>query len=131
VQAGCTRSLGLIREESERRADGDQSEAFTYDGGRVELGETERFRCPVSETSPGDPGPAPSRSSTGQSRTDGVPPGGHHGDELERTEVVREVVHTGLLVGVLENPVAPPGPRPVTSSKAERYRSGSPKSRAD
>jgi hypothetical protein len=70
----------------------DQSEAFTYDGGRVEPGETERFRYSVSETYLGDPvripvtvinGPRPGPTAFLSAAI--------HGDELNGIEVVREV----------------------------------------
>jgi len=70
----------------------DGAEAFTFDGGRVEPGETERFRYPVSETYLGDPVRVP------VTIINGAQPGptaflsaAIHGDELNGIEVVREV----------------------------------------
>jgi len=69
-------------------------EAFTYDGGRVEPGETAEFRYPVSETYLGDPiripvtiinGPRPGPTAFLSAAI--------HGDELNGIEVVREVAH--------------------------------------
>ena len=66
--------------------------AFTFDGGRVEPGETAEFRFPVSETYLGDPVRIPVTIINGER------PGptaflsaGIHGDELNGIEVVREV----------------------------------------
>ncbi|WP_336002719.1 succinylglutamate desuccinylase/aspartoacylase family protein [Halorientalis halophila] len=75
--------------------------AFTYSGGRVEPGETEDIRVPVSETYLGDPIRIPVTISNGER------PGptmflsaAVHGDELNGIEVVREVAqewdHEGL-----------------------------------
>ncbi len=70
----------------------DQTEAFTFDGGRVPPGETEEFRFPVSETYLGDPvripvtiinGPRPGPTAFLSAAI--------HGDELNGIEVVREV----------------------------------------
>lgn len=69
-----------------------QAEAFTFDGGRVEPGETEELRYPVSETYLGDPvripvtiinGPEPGPTAFLSAAI--------HGDELNGIEVVREV----------------------------------------
>jgi predicted deacylase len=69
-----------------------QAEAFTFDGGRVEPGETKEFRYPVSETYLGDPVRVP------VTIINGPHPGptaflsaAIHGDELNGIEVVREV----------------------------------------
>ncbi|QAU11910.1 succinylglutamate desuccinylase/aspartoacylase family protein [Halorubrum sp. BOL3-1] len=69
-----------------------EPEAFTFDGGRVEPGETEEFRYPVSETYLGDPVRIP------VTIINGSRPGptvflsaAIHGDELNGIEVVREV----------------------------------------
>ena len=69
-----------------------RSGAFTFDGGRVEPGETEEFRFPVSETYLGDPVRTP------VTIVNGPQPGptvflsaAIHGDELNGIEVVREV----------------------------------------
>jgi hypothetical protein len=68
------------------------AEAFTYDGGRVDPGETEQFRYPVSETYLGDPVRIPV---TVINATDPGPTAflsaAIHGDELNGIEVVREV----------------------------------------
>jgi predicted deacylase len=74
---------------------------FTYSGGRVEPGETEDIRFPVSETYLGDPNRIP------VTIINGAKPGptvflsaAVHGDELNGIEVVREVAqewdHEGL-----------------------------------
>ncbi|MFB6114019.1 MAG: succinylglutamate desuccinylase/aspartoacylase family protein [Halodesulfurarchaeum sp.] len=69
-----------------------QAEAFTFDGGRVEPGETEELRYSVSETYLGDPvripvtiinGPRPGPTAFLSAAI--------HGDELNGIEVVREV----------------------------------------
>ena len=69
-----------------------QQVAFTFDGGRVEPGETEEFRYSVSETYLGDPvripvtiinGPRPGPTAFLSAAI--------HGDELNGIEVVREV----------------------------------------
>jgi len=69
-----------------------QDEAFSFDGGRVEPGETEQFRYPVSETYLGDPVRIP------VTIINGPRPGptvflsaAIHGDELNGIEVVRAV----------------------------------------
>jgi len=68
------------------------SEPFEYDGGRVEPGETQHLRFPVSETYLGDPVRIP------VTIVNGSTPGptvflsaAAHGDELNGIEVVREV----------------------------------------
>ncbi len=70
----------------------EHGEGFTFDGGRVEPGETEEFRFPVSETYLGDPVRMP------VTIINGPRPGptvflsaAIHGDELNGIEVVREV----------------------------------------
>lgn len=70
----------------------DQSDVFSYDGGRVEPGESAEFRHPVSETYLGDPIELP------VTIINGSKPGptafltaAIHGDELNGIEVVREV----------------------------------------
>lgn len=69
-----------------------QSEPFSFDGGRVSPGETEEFRYTVSETYLGDPVRIP------VTIINGTKPGptaflsaAIHGDELNGIEVVREV----------------------------------------
>jgi predicted deacylase len=70
----------------------DQPEPFTYDGGRVEPGDTQQLRYSVSETYLGDPvripvtiinGPRPGPTAFLSAAI--------HGDELNGIEVVREV----------------------------------------
>jgi predicted deacylase len=76
-------------------------EAFTYAGGRVDPGETQRLRYSISETYLGDPVRIP------VTVINGAEPGptaflsaASHGDELNGIEVVREVAaewdHAGL-----------------------------------
>jgi predicted deacylase len=66
--------------------------AFTYDGGRVPPGETERFRHPVSETYLGDPVRIPVTVINGSHAGPTVfLSAAIHGDELNGIEVVREV----------------------------------------
>jgi predicted deacylase len=68
------------------------AEAFTYDGGRVDPGETAEFRYPVSETYLGDPVRIP--VTIINSRHPGPTvflSAAIHGDELNGIEVVREV----------------------------------------
>jgi len=67
-------------------------DAFTYDGGRVDPGETQNVRYGVSETYLGDPVRTP------VTLVNGEHPGptaflstAAHGDELNGIEVVREV----------------------------------------
>ena len=69
-------------------------DAFTYDGGRVDPGETQNVRYGVSETYLGDPVRIPVTIVNGER------PGptaflsaAAHGDELNGIEVVREVAH--------------------------------------
>jgi len=69
-----------------------RAEAFTYDGGAVQPGETDQFRYPVSETYLGDPVRIPVTVVNG---SHGGPTvflsAAIHGDELNGIEVVREV----------------------------------------
>jgi predicted deacylase len=68
------------------------SEAFTFDGGRVEPAETEEFRFPVSETYLGDPVRMPVTIINGPNPGPTVfLSAAIHGDELNGIEVVREV----------------------------------------
>ena len=72
----------------------DEAEPFTYDGGRVDPGETANVRYTVSETYMGDPVRVPVTIVNGE----GAGPTGFlsaaaHGDELNGIEVVREVAH--------------------------------------
>jgi predicted deacylase len=69
-----------------------QADAFSFNGGRIEPGETEEFRYSVSETYLGDPVRIP------VTVINGAKPGpttflsaASHGDELNGIEVVREV----------------------------------------
>ena len=71
-----------------------EAEPFTYDGGRVDPGETANVRYTVSETYLGDPVRIPVTVVVGER------PGptaflsaASHGDELNGVEVVREVAH--------------------------------------
>jgi len=69
-----------------------QPEAFTYDGGRVEPGETVEFRYAVSETYLGDPIRIPVTVINGPRAGPTVfLSAAVHGDELNGIEVVREV----------------------------------------
>ncbi|WP_290814634.1 succinylglutamate desuccinylase/aspartoacylase family protein [Halovivax sp.] len=77
-----------------RRDDPDESRAFTYDGGRVDPGESANIRYGISETYLGDPIRIPVTVVNGEH------PGptiflsaAAHGDELNGIEVVREVAH--------------------------------------
>ncbi len=72
----------------------DEADPFTYDGGRVDPGETQNVRYTVSETYMGDPVRLP------VTIVNGDRPGptvflsaAAHGDELNGIEVVREVAH--------------------------------------
>ena len=72
----------------------DEAEPFTYNGGRVDAGETANVRYGVSETYLGDPVRLP------VTVVNGIEPGptmflsaAAHGDELNGVEVVREVAH--------------------------------------
>jgi len=72
----------------------DEARPFTYDGGRVDPGETENVRYTVSETYLGDPVRMPVTIVNGE----GAGPrlflaAAAHGDELNGVEVVREVAH--------------------------------------
>jgi len=78
-----------------------EADPFTYDGGRVDPGETQNVRYTISETYMGDPVRMPVTIVNGEQ------PGptmflsaAAHGDELNGVEVVREVAHewdhTGL-----------------------------------
>jgi len=86
------------------------ADAFTYDGGRVEPGETAEFRYSVSETYLGDPVRIP------VTIINGPRPGptvflsaAIHGDELNGIEVVREVAqewnHTDVCGTIICLPV--------------------------
>lgn len=67
-------------------------EAFIFDGGQVEPGETAEFRFPVSETYLGDPVRIPVTVINGtQPGPTAFLSGAIHGDELNGIEVVREV----------------------------------------
>ncbi|WP_435186527.1 succinylglutamate desuccinylase/aspartoacylase family protein [Halobellus sp. EA9] len=69
-----------------------QADAFTFDGGRVEPGETEELRYPVSETYLGDPVRIPVTIINGpQPGPTAFLSAAIHGDELNGIEVVREV----------------------------------------
>lgn len=78
-------------------AEGDDDDAFTFQGGAVRPGETQNFRYTVSETYLGDPVRIPVTIINGER------PGpvvflsaAAHGDELNGIEVVREVAYTGM-----------------------------------
>lgn len=79
--------------------------AFTYDGGKVDPGETQNIRYSVSETYLGDPVKIPVTVINGD--RDGPTAflsAAAHGDELNGIEVVREVAHEwdhGGLCGTL------------------------------
>jgi len=83
--------------ERAQSADGvsdEGAEAFEYDGGRVEPGETREFRYPVSETYLGDPVRLPVTVINGsRSGPTAFLSAAIHGDELNGIEVVREVAH--------------------------------------
>ncbi|MCU4799099.1 succinylglutamate desuccinylase/aspartoacylase family protein [Halobacteria archaeon HArc-gm2] len=71
-----------------------EADPFTYDGGRVDPGETQNVRYTISETYMGDPVRMPVTIVNGEQ------PGptmflsaAAHGDELNGVEVVREVAH--------------------------------------
>jgi predicted deacylase len=69
-------------------------DAFVYDGGRVEPGETSEFRYTVSETYLGDPVRLPVTIINGpRSGPTVFLTAAIHGDELNGIEVVREVAH--------------------------------------
>jgi len=69
-------------------------DAFTYDGGRVDPGETQNIRYGVSETYLGDPIKIPVTIVNGEHAGPTVfLSAAAHGDELNGIEVVREVAH--------------------------------------
>jgi len=71
-----------------------EAEAFTYDGGRVDPGETQNVRYTVSETYMGDPVRMPVTIVNGERPgPTGFLSAAAHGDELNGIEVVREVAH--------------------------------------
>jgi hypothetical protein len=79
----------------------DEPEPFTYDGGRVDPGETQNVRYGVSETYLGEPVRIPVTIVNGERAGPTVfLSAAAHGDELNGIEVVREVAHewdhTGL-----------------------------------
>lgn len=68
--------------------------AFSYDGGRVEPGETRDIRYAISETYMGDPVRIPVTIVNGsEPGPTGVLSAAAHGDELNGVEVVRTVAH--------------------------------------
>jgi predicted deacylase len=72
----------------------DEAEPFTYDGGRVDPGETQNVRYTVSETYLGDPVRMPVTIINGERPgPTGFLSAAAHGDELNGIEVVREVAH--------------------------------------
>jgi len=72
----------------------DEAEPFTYDGGRVDPGETQNVRYTVSETYMGDPVRTPVTIVNGERPgPTGFLSAAAHGDELNGIEVVREVAH--------------------------------------
>jgi len=72
----------------------DEAEPFTYDGGRVDPGETQNIRYTVSETYMGDPVRVPVTIVNGERPgPTGFLSAAAHGDELNGIEVVREVAH--------------------------------------
>jgi len=69
-------------------------DTFTYDGGRVEPGETSELRYTISETYLGDPVRIPVTIINGPEKGPTVfLSAAIHGDELNGIEVVREVAH--------------------------------------
>jgi hypothetical protein len=75
---------------SQATADG----SFTYDGGRVEPGQTQNIRYGVSETYLGDPIKIPVTIVNGEhDGSTAFLSAAAHGDELNGIEVVREVAH--------------------------------------
>ena len=73
---------------------GPSGDAFTYDGGRVDPGETQNVRYGVSETYLGDPVRIPVTIVNGeQPGPTAFLSAAAHGDELNGIEVVREVAH--------------------------------------
>jgi len=72
----------------------DDASPFTYDGGRVDPGETANIRYTVSETYMGDPVRMPVTIIVGEHPGPTVfLSAAAHGDELNGVEVVREVAH--------------------------------------
>ena len=72
----------------------DDEEPFTYDGGRVDPGETQNLRYTVSETYLGDPVKMPVTIVNGERPGPSIAlTAAVHGDELNGIEVVREVAH--------------------------------------
>jgi predicted deacylase len=72
----------------------DDADAFTYNGGRVDPGETANVRYGISETYLGDPVRIPVTIVNGeQSGPTAFLSAAAHGDELNGIEVVREVAH--------------------------------------
>src|SRR6056297_3125663 len=70
------------------------NEAFTYNGGKVEPGETQDIRYGISETYLGDPVRIPVTIINGKHPgPTGFLSAAAHGDELNGIEVVREVAH--------------------------------------
>ncbi|SEH12277.1 hypothetical protein SAMN04487967_0735 [Natronorubrum sediminis] len=70
------------------------AEAFTYDGGRIDPGETANIRYGISETYLGDPVRIPVTVINGEQPGPTVfLSAAAHGDELNGIEVVREVAH--------------------------------------
>ncbi|WP_262177709.1 succinylglutamate desuccinylase/aspartoacylase family protein [Haloarcula laminariae] len=79
----------------------DEAEPFTYDGGRVDPGETQNVRYTVSETYLGDPVRMPVTIINGERPgPTGFLSAAAHGDELNGIEVVREVAHEWDLEGL-------------------------------
>lgn len=69
-------------------------ESFTYNGGRVDPGETQNLRYSISETYLGDPVRIPVTIINGERSGPTVfLSAASHGDELNGVEVVREVAH--------------------------------------
>ncbi|MHC3438196.1 succinylglutamate desuccinylase/aspartoacylase family protein [Natrialbaceae archaeon A-gly3] len=72
----------------------DESDAFTYNGGRVDPGESANIRYGISETYLGDPVRVPVTVVNGEYPGPTVfLSAAAHGDELNGIEVVREVAH--------------------------------------
>ncbi len=77
------------------------AESFTYQGGRVDPGETQRFRYTVTETYLGDPVRMPVTVVNGERPGPTVfLSAAAHGDELNGVEVVREVADEWDLTGL-------------------------------
>ncbi|SFC10978.1 hypothetical protein SAMN05444422_104318 [Halobiforma haloterrestris] len=75
-------------------ASGDDPEPFTYNGGRVDPGESANIRYGISETYLGDPVRIPVTIVNGEQPGPTVfLSAAAHGDELNGIEVVREVAH--------------------------------------